>query len=66
MFNTSSTTITITKEDLMAAIDSTVYGGYCTFSVTATNPAGNSTPANITIPAIIPSGLLTIPSTAKD
>ena len=54
MFNNSSTNITITK-DLMTAINSTECD-YYTFSVTATNPAGNNT-ANIIAPVTFVPGM---------
>ena len=46
---TNDTNITITREQVMAAINSTECDMY-TFSVTATNPAGSSIPANLTTP----------------
>ena len=46
---TNDTTITITREQVMAAINSTECDIY-TFSVTATNPAGSSIPANYLTP----------------
>ena len=56
MFNTSSITITISREDLMT-INSTECDLY-TFSVTAINPAGSSIPANLTGPFV--PGMLSI------
>ena len=46
---TNDTNITITREQVMAGINSTECDIY-TFSVTATNPAGSSIPANLTTP----------------
>ena len=52
---TNDTNITITREQVMTAINSTECDMY-TFSVTATNPAGSSIPANLTTPVtLIPS-----------
>ena len=57
MFNTSSTTITISRDNITTS-DSTSECDQYVWSVTAINPAGTSTPTNIT--ATIPSGLLTM------
>ena len=54
MFNTSSTTITISRDNITTS-DSTSECDQYVWSVTAINPAGTSTPTNIT--ATIPSGL---------
>ena len=52
---TNDTNITITREVVMAAINSTECDIY-SFSVTATNPAGSSIPANHTSSFMLESG----------
>ena len=49
MFNTSSTTITISRDNITTS-DSTSECDQYVWSVTAINPAGTSTPTNITAP----------------
>ena len=46
---TNNTNITITREEVMTALNSSECD-YYTFRVIASNPAGNSTPANLTTP----------------
>ena len=46
---TNNTNITITREEVMTALNSSECD-YYTFHVIASNPAGNSTPANLTTP----------------
>ena len=44
---TNNTNVTITREEVMTALNSSECD-YYTFHVIASNPAGNSTPANLT------------------
>ena len=59
MFNTSSTTITISRDNITTS-DSTSECDQYVWSVTAINPAGTSTPTNITIPLFCATGLCTL------
>ena len=53
---TNNTNITITREEVMTALNSSECD-YYTFHVIASNPAGNSTPANLTTPVTFATGL---------
>ena len=52
---TNNTNITITREEVMTALNSSECD-YFTFHVIASNPAGNSTPANLTTPVTFATG----------
>ena len=52
---TNNTNITITREEVMTALNSSECD-YYTFHVIASNPAGNSTPANLTTPVTLVPG----------
>ena len=52
---TNNTNITITREEVMTALNS-LECDYYTFHVIASNPAGNSTPANLTTPVTFATG----------
>ena len=56
---TNETNITITREEVMAALNSSECD-YYTFHVIASNPAGNSTPANHTTPVTFVPGMVPI------
>ena len=59
MFNTSSTTITISRDNITTS-DSTSECDQYVWSVTAINPAGTSTPTNITAPLSFVPGMSSI------